>query len=103
MYHLIGYKLQYGRGHNVDTMTYNDVRNHVIDRLEKVEKTKVTKIAKMLENRWIIVFSETHQNFNGPKASEYDQDMPQPQPSQYHRMEETQNIYIHTIVGIQLK
>ena len=29
LYHLIGYKLQYGRGHNVDTMTYNDVTNHV--------------------------------------------------------------------------
>ena len=25
----IGYKLQYGRGHNVDTMTYDDVTNHV--------------------------------------------------------------------------
>ena len=25
----IGYKLQYGRGHNVDTMTYDDVTTHV--------------------------------------------------------------------------
>ena len=29
LYHLIGYKLQYGRGHDVDTMTYDDVTKHV--------------------------------------------------------------------------
>ena len=31
--HVIGYKLQYGSSHNVDTMTFNDVTNHVFNPL----------------------------------------------------------------------
>ena len=34
LYHLIGYKLQYGCGHNVVTMTYDDVTNHVFRPLQ---------------------------------------------------------------------
>ena len=38
LYHLIGYKLQYGCGHNVDTMMYDDVTNQVFHPLALARK-----------------------------------------------------------------